>query len=448
MAPSHRATPPSDVWRPEASRARRAEKAAVVGRPSVARGRSPVSSSARTAQGHDRPFKTSQPTTDEQHSSNKHSRAHSHKRSRSRTRRRSRARSASRSASPGGSGVYRPARGEGPSAERTTSHSHRHHHHSPPSSKRRRSVSPFTIGDHKTKRRRSRSFERSSFRSRPYEEPSRRHLQRPNSPPPPYSDRQRSRRSPPTHYTASSRRRRSPSVESYYRDPAPKQRRRSPTPERRPSRRGPQHLQDFISKPSQRHKAPERAARAESDRERLLSGESHRRGKEKAARELFSSKSRRAPSPLHSHRRRSRSPPNQRHSPERAREDREERQGRDRSPRESPRRKPSRSPPAFKIKGKASSQQNPTTSDKPKERQHSPRGESGYDSDTRDSTNGDSMNPYPMRGRPTRPPIDTRQFSGSPPWNYNNQGSPQGHSPYGNTRGGWGGQQQYGSHHG
>lgn len=74
----------------------------------------------------------------------------------------------------------------------------------------------------------------------------------------------------------------------------------------------------------------------------------------------------------------------------------------------------------------------------------SPR-RSGYESEERSATD---MRGDPYR-RPSGPPVDTRYYSNSP--SFPNQMSPHGQSPYGNSRGGWGGgphNSYYGNHQG
>lgn len=51
--------------------------------------------------------------------------------------------------------------------------------------------------------------------------------------------------------------------------------------------------------------------------------------------------------------------------------------------------------------------------------------------------------PYPNQGRPTRPPVDTRSYSNTPPYATPSHLSPQSQSPYHGGRGGWSGQQPY-----
>ena len=447
MAGSRRAQ--IDQWRPEESSIRDRDRERPLER-SDSRERSPAARRGRDD--HDRNTKRSQPGFGRLPSS-KHSRARSRERSRSRSRTRRRSRSRGRhSPSPRGSrdDLYRPSRGRTPSVERV-SHTHRHRrHNSPPSTKRRRSLTPSPPRDNskRTKRRRSRSVERSPSRSR-QPDSSRRVTDRAYSSRPPRTDRAVTRRPSPDSYIPSSTRRRSRSADSHYRPP-PKHRKRSITPDKKPT--------------SRREESPRRySPRRHYNRRHTPSVEGKDRSYKEASekdlnrsRGLSSRPSRafnRSRSPRY---RQSPSRPARRSSPRPLRREKEP-SHEPRSSRLSPRRRPSRSPPALESRASARTDNKerehtkPGPGNKSFSRRNSPRPISSDTSDTQKSADGDvkMRDPYPTQGRPPRPPADTRSnFSHSPPYMTPTQISPQSQSPYSNARGGWGGQPHYGSHQG
>ncbi|EKG18814.1 hypothetical protein MPH_03830 [Macrophomina phaseolina MS6] len=438
-------TPLIDQWRPEDPAPRTARGRAPVDRSlSRERGRSPAP--ARRGRAHDR-------TATGRHSPSEHTTPISRRRSRSRERERSRSRRPRRSRerrSPTPrdpkDDLYRPSRNRAPGGERT-SHEHRHRHDSPPSAKRRRSISPSSARDHhrRSKRHRSSSLERSPERPRA----AGKLPDTTSSPRPSRGDRTATRRSSLDSYIPSSTRRRSRSADSHYRRAAspPRHRKRSTSPDRRERTRRPESPH---RSPSRRHTHRRRTPSVEDRRRhyRDTGGTSSKRERESDVR--TSRQPGRSPTPRS---RRSPSPVPRRRSPP-AKSERK-----DHRPRVSPHRRSSRSPPPasttrhkHRAESRASRESDrPVRASRPESRRTSRERGRSYDSDTARSAEGDRRmrEGYPNQGRPSRPPVDTRSYSNTPPYATPNHVSPQSQSPYTGGRGNWGTQPPfYGSHHG
>lgn len=440
-------TPLIDQWRPEEP-APRTSRGRPAGDRSLSRERGRSPAPPRRGRGHDRNAAGRQsPSEHTTPASRRLSRTRERERSRSRRPRRSRERRSPTPRDPKDD-LYRPSRNRAPGGERT-SREHRHRHDSPPSAKRRRSISPSSAREHhkRSKRHRSPSLERSPERPRA----AGKHTDTTSSPRPSRSDRPATRRSSPDSYVPSSTRRRSRSVDSHYRRAAspPRHRKRSTSPDRRERARRPESPRHS---PSRRHLHRRRTPSVEDRRRdyRDTGGSSSRRERDPDVR--TSRRSGRSPTPRS---RRSPSPVSRRRSPPAKSEKR------DPHSRLSPRRRASRSPPpAFTTRHKHRAESRASRDSeraarpsRPDSRRSSPeRGRSGgYESDTARSAEGDKRmrEGYPNQGRPSRPPVDTRSYSHTPPYATPSHASPQSQSPYPGGRGGWGGQQPYyGSHHG
>ncbi|KAF2179840.1 hypothetical protein K469DRAFT_490543, partial [Zopfia rhizophila CBS 207.26] len=436
MAGLHRAQK-IDQWRPEESSFRDRDRERPRKQLTDTRDPSPAPRGGREN------TKRVQPDLDT-HASAKRSRGRSRHRSQSRDRTLRRSRGDSRE------DWYRPSKGRAPSSDRV-SHSHRHHHHrhhdTSPSSKRRRSRTPSPHRDSikRTKRRRSRSTERSPSRAR-HPDSSHRALDRAYSPRPPRSDRERPARRPtPDFYKPSTApRHRSRSADSHYRPALNRERKRSVTPDKRPRR----------NESSRRH-SPKRHHKRRHTPSVEDRGRGHKPTSRKDVDRSHSPPPRygRSKSPRH---RPSPTPHVRRRSPHYSRREGESPR-RGRSPRASTRRPSSSGSPHHKFRDTRESDKKydavkHTKVNKYSSGRTSPLPEPGYTSDTQKSVEGDAKmrGAYHHQGRPPRPGVDTHSnFSQSPPYMTPNQFSPQGQSPYHSARGGWGAQHHpYPNHQG
>ena len=374
-------------------------------------------------------------------SSSRRSRPRSRDRDTSRTRERRRTRDRSYSPTPEREvreDVYRPSRNRLPSEDRT-SHKRRHRHDSPPLTKRRRSASPSPSRDYhkRSKRRRSRSLERSPSRAQVVPS-SRIRADKTISSRTARSDRTAIRRSSPNSYLPSFSRPRSQSVDSRYGPTAPKGWKRLKSPDR-PREESPVRSPSHRVTSRKRSPATENRSRRHQGHKESVSGRDiNRSGREHK---------RSAQSPSPRLRRNSPSPPRRRRSPRPSQPERETESRRGAASQFSPFRRHSRSPARNKLSeektdigviGATRPHRSSKHSSKPNKFDYIE-----YDSDNRESASGEGKMRSSGR-RPPRPHVDT-QYSHPSPYMTPNQMSPQSQSPYGNSRGGWGGQHQYGS---